>query len=355
MISRNQYPNFTLRIASLLSLLLLMSPLSLFSQNSSPPSPDFDGSGTVDIPDYLLFVNAFGSKEGEEKYDAKYDLDGNGEIGISDFLLFMDSFGKTVNSDNEESTSGGSSGSSGGNSGGSSSGGTSPRDNPPTPPSGQQQVIPQVTISEGTTPVTEGTAATFTITASSAPTTAITVSVSVTEDGDVISGTLPSSVTINANESTATLTVSTDDDNVGEINGIVTAEVATGTGYTVGRSSSASVTVQDDDLSETTIVVGTTPVTEGTDVVFTIIFPSTITLPQGGLSIDIDDSGDVMSGEVLVSRTQNATTLTIKTIDDDVDEPNSVVTLTAQWEDKIKMGEKIGSPFSASVTVEDND
>ena len=76
MISRNQYPNFTLSIASFLSLLLLMSPLSLFSQDSSPPSPDFDGNGTVDIPDFLLFTDVFGSKEGEEKYDAKYDLDG---------------------------------------------------------------------------------------------------------------------------------------------------------------------------------------------------------------------------------------------------------------------------------------
>ena len=241
MIRRNQYPSFTLGIASLLSLLLLMSPLSLFSQDSSPPSPDFDGSGTVDIPDFLLFVDAFGSKEGDENYDSKYDLDGNGEIGVGDFLIFVDNFGKTVNSDNEGSTSGGSSGSSG------SSGGTSPRDNPPTPPSGQQQVTPQVTISAGTTPVTEGTSATFTITASSAPTTAITVSVSVTEDGDVISGTPSSTVIINANNTTATLTVNTVNDQTDEPNSVVTAEVETGTGYTVGSSSSASVTVEDNE------------------------------------------------------------------------------------------------------------
>ena len=61
------------------------------------PSPDFDRSGMVDVSDFLLFADVFGSKEGEEKYDAKYDLDGNGEIGISDFLIFMDSFGKMIN------------------------------------------------------------------------------------------------------------------------------------------------------------------------------------------------------------------------------------------------------------------
>ena len=104
MIRPDQYSKFrlfTLSIASLLSLLFLISPLSLFSQDSSPPSYDFNGNGVVDIPDFLLFVNAFGSKKGQKKYDAKYDLDGNGEIGVGDFLLFMDNFGKTVN-DNDD-------------------------------------------------------------------------------------------------------------------------------------------------------------------------------------------------------------------------------------------------------------
>ena len=58
---------------------------------------DLYGNGVVDIPDFLLFVDVFGSKEGEEKYDAKYDLDENGEIGIPDFLIFVDNFGKVVN------------------------------------------------------------------------------------------------------------------------------------------------------------------------------------------------------------------------------------------------------------------
>ena len=98
MISPDQYPKFrlsTLSIASLLSLLLLISPSYLFSQDNT--SPDFNGNGTVDIPDFLLFVDVFGLKEGQERYDAKYDLDGNGEIGIPDFLIFVDDFGKEVN------------------------------------------------------------------------------------------------------------------------------------------------------------------------------------------------------------------------------------------------------------------
>ena len=107
MISPDQHPKFrfsTLSTTGLLSLLLLISPLSLFSQDSSPPSSDFNGNGIVDIPDFLIFVDVFGSKEGEEKYDAKYDLDGNGEIGIPDFLIFVDNFGKAVTRDEPTAT-----------------------------------------------------------------------------------------------------------------------------------------------------------------------------------------------------------------------------------------------------------
>ena len=108
---------------------------------------------------------------------------------------------------------------------------------------------PEITISAGTSPVTEGTAATFTITASSAPTSDLTVNVDVdvTYADNLISGTVPSSVTIHANKTTATLTIATDDDDVIEGNGQVIAEVATGTGYTVGSTSSARVVVENDD------------------------------------------------------------------------------------------------------------
>lgn len=81
----------TLGTVSLLSLTLLISSLS--TQTSSP-SPDFDESGSVDFADFLLFISAFGSRAGQEKYEAKYDLDGNGEIAFSDFLIFASNFSK---------------------------------------------------------------------------------------------------------------------------------------------------------------------------------------------------------------------------------------------------------------------
>lgn len=55
------------------------------------PRADFDGSGTIDFPDFLGFAQAFGGT------DPIYDLNGNGLVDFPDFLTFAQSFGKSVN------------------------------------------------------------------------------------------------------------------------------------------------------------------------------------------------------------------------------------------------------------------
>ena len=72
---------------------LLIQPLS--PKVAATSYPDFDNSGNVDFTDFLLFVGAFGSREGQEGYDTKYDLNSDGEIGFADFLIFANSFGRT--------------------------------------------------------------------------------------------------------------------------------------------------------------------------------------------------------------------------------------------------------------------
>ena len=66
------------------------------NNDNANPSPDFDGDGTVGMSDFLLFVDVFGLRQGDEGYDARFDLDGNGTIGIRDFLIFSNNFGKEV-------------------------------------------------------------------------------------------------------------------------------------------------------------------------------------------------------------------------------------------------------------------
>ena len=66
-------------------------------QVAAPPSPDFDGSGYVGSQDLSLLIGVFGSQEGQERYEAKYDLNGDGKIGSEDYAIFVQSYGKWVN------------------------------------------------------------------------------------------------------------------------------------------------------------------------------------------------------------------------------------------------------------------
>ena len=75
-------------------------------------TPDFNGDGAVNFADFLVFVGQFGARQGDGRYEAKYDLDSDGTIGFGDFLIFSNSFDK-------EGPSSGGSGGSGGGSGGS--------------------------------------------------------------------------------------------------------------------------------------------------------------------------------------------------------------------------------------------
>lgn len=55
---------------------------------------DFNGDGNVNLRDYALWTDAFGTQRGEAGYDEIYDLDGDGGVGVSDFLIFVENFGK---------------------------------------------------------------------------------------------------------------------------------------------------------------------------------------------------------------------------------------------------------------------
>ena len=95
--------------------------------------------------------------------------------------------------------------------------------------------------------VTEGTDATFTVTASPSPTAALTVNLTVSQSGSFGATTGADTVTIPTSGS-ATYTVSTTNDSTDEPDGSVTATLDTGTGYTVsGTNSAATVAVSDDD------------------------------------------------------------------------------------------------------------
>ena len=63
---------------------------------TGPPTPDFDGDGTVGFSDFLPFAGQYGARRGDGRYQAKYDLNSDGAIDFSDFLLFVSSYGNTI-------------------------------------------------------------------------------------------------------------------------------------------------------------------------------------------------------------------------------------------------------------------
>ena len=218
-------------------------------------------------------------------------------------------------------------------------------------------VEPAVTVAAGTSPVTEGGSATFTLTATPPPAADLAVTVTVATDGDYGVTAGAQTVTIPTTGS-ATLTLATTGDDADEPDGSVTVTVKDGDGYTVGSSASGMVTISDDDalaLAEPAVSVaaGTSPVTEGGSASFTL----TATPPPAAdlaVSVTVATDGDwgVTAGPQTVTiPTTGGATLTLATTGDSADEPDGSVTVTVKDGD----GYTVGSSASGSVTVRDDD
>ncbi len=209
---------------------------------------------------------------------------------------------------------------------------------------------PEITISGGSG-ITEGGSATFTISASPAPASAITVNIGVSETGDWDA---TGAATVSVNSATTTYTIATGDDQVDEADGSVTATVQSGTGYTVGTASTATVTVADDDDPPATpeiTISGGSGITEGGSATFTI---SASPAPTSAITVNIgvSESGDwAATGAATVSVNSATTTYTIATGDDQVDEADGSVTATVQS----GAGYTVGTASTATVAVADDD
>ena len=53
---------------------------------------DFDGSGTVDFTDFLVFAATFETSHGDAAFSSSSDLDTNGAVDFADFLIFASEF-----------------------------------------------------------------------------------------------------------------------------------------------------------------------------------------------------------------------------------------------------------------------
>ena len=219
-----------------------------------------------------------------------------------------------------------------------------------------QQQEPAVTVSAGTSPVTEGGDAVFTVTATPAPSADLAVTVTVATDGDWGVSAGPRTVTIPTSGS-ATLTLATAGDSVDEPDGSVTATVQTGSGYTVGAPASGTVSVQDDDepppdTPAVTLSAGSA-VTEGGSATFTL---TASPAPAADLAVSVTVAatgayGIAAGPQTVTIPTTGIATLTLATTDDTTNEPDGSVTVTVTD----GSGYTVGDPASDTVAIRDDD
>ena len=221
------------------------------------------------------------------------------------------------------------------------------REEPPPPPP-----PPEVSIAAGGG-VTEGSAASFTLTATPNPAASLDVSVTVAQSGDYGATTGVRTVTVPTTGS-VTFTVATSGDSVDEADGSVTATVGTGTGYTVSSSAgAATVTVSDDDVPEVSIAAGS-GVTEGGDATFTVTAAPT---PHAALTVEVTvsqagDYGATTGVRTVTVPTTGSVTFTVATSGDSVDEADGSVTATVGSGTGYTVSSSAGA---ATVAVSDDD
>lgn len=119
----------------------------------------------------------------------------------------------------------------------------------PPPPAPAE---PVVTIAADRSSVVEGEGLSFTVTAAPPPASALEVTVSWSDPDSFLAESVPRTVTVPTSSSTVKLRAATTDDSADEPDGVVTATISGGSGYTIGSPASAPVTVTDNDASTTT-------------------------------------------------------------------------------------------------------
>ena len=78
--------------------LLVDDPIRItirFAKTAEALLGDFNGDNSVDFEDFLLFVGAFGSTQGDQTYNPWMDLNEDGHVAFEDFLLFASAFSRS--------------------------------------------------------------------------------------------------------------------------------------------------------------------------------------------------------------------------------------------------------------------
>ena len=213
--------------------------------------------------------------------------------------------------------------------------------------------LPAATIAAGTTPVTEGEAATFTVSLDRAATEALSVGVSIGHTGPGLSVSVSMSVAFAVGDDSKTVTLPTANDNVIGNGSTVTASLSAGSGYTLGATTAASVSVTDNDTATWTVSAQPTSIDEGGTSTVTVAIANsktfaadqTVSLVVAGTASGSDST--LSATEITLAAGTSSVTATVTATDDAVFEGDETVIVTASHG-----GSSLGS---ATVTISAND
>ena len=229
----------------------------------------------------------------------------------------------------------------------------------------------EISIAPGTSPVTEGTAATFTVTSTPPPTADLTVNLTVAQTSDFGATPIGSQTVTIPTTGSAAFTVSTSDDTVDDADGSVSVTVETGTGYSVSSTNgSATVAVNDDDATPTaiTLSVDDNSVSEGDSPAPTITVTATVAgSTQFGVAktvtVSVTPRGDTTSTNYVdmtavsnfgitipAGATSHSQSFILTPDDDLVDESDNTVTVSGSIS-----GDTATTIGSVPITLADDD
>ena len=226
-------------------------------------------------------------------------------------------------------------------------------DNDDPPPA-----TPVVSITAGS-PVSEGTAASFSVTASPAPGNAVTLNYTVTQSGSFVDSGDRSTQTVSLGTTgSGTITVPTVDDSLDETNGSVTVTLNSGTGYSLHNTqNAATVTVNDNDVTEVSFAAATSSAAEGSGTKTVRVNLSPV--PATALTLNYTVSGTATSGSdytsigtsVSVPSGSSSVNISVPITDDSTDEVAETLIITLASGSHYT----IGSPSVHTLTITDND
>ena len=225
--------------------------------------------------------------------------------------------------------------------------------------------LPVVSIAPAVASVTEGAPAQFTLTRDGPTSGSLTVSIQVSQTGSVISTyggyQAPATVTFQAGDVTATLSVNTESNTTDEANGAIAVALLPGSSYTVGDPAAGRVAVVDNDgIPTVTLHLNPASIPENGDassVSATLDHASneptsilvTATAQEPATDADFTLSGQELT--IAAGETTSEGDVTIRAVNDAANAPDKSVNVTASATNPLG----VADPAAVTLTIADDD